>query len=600
MKLRNLAALASRPRQVVSAFAGMRDQRTFPDEQHLNWLGDAVLRYGRGSRDGGYAVSYSLIHGWAHGYVETTGYLVPTMLDLAAALERPDLRESALAQGPWLLGHQRPDGSFPDINRQVSAAFDTGQVLLGLQRLYVETGEDLYAQAARRACDYLAGLSEPDGSWLRAGESPGRSATYYSRCAAAMMDFGRLVGEPRYLEAGEAFLAWAAEQQLPSGLFRHSELVVGRPHLLHTIIYVLEGFMHAYQITGDRRWLDVVLKGAEPLKSANLEREMVLVSYYDADLEPASREKCITGLAQWANLALQLYEITGDEGYLTCASNTLFYLKSKQIKDDPVLEGAFPGSVPFWGDYLKLAFPNWNLKFFGDALLRWRRMGLDTALQQERFVMSCHAQNAAKVGWTDVEDHLSAFDVFTLGEIEPLVAGLGGAPTVLDLGCGAGRCLDWFAGRHPDWTVIGVDPIDPHRTDRDIRVGTANRIPLPDASVEAVYATIALQHVGDIAGALEEIRRVLKPGGLLVVFDRDPVSLRGLLKPWHELKGRWIYSWDAPFRERWYTGGRWRSLMRAAGYRVERVKHYTDRGARGWRGRLPISRFLLIAARKAA
>jgi ubiquinone/menaquinone biosynthesis C-methylase UbiE len=600
MKLRNLLALASRPGQVMSAFRGMIDQGVASDRQHLNWVGDAVLRYGRNSRDGGYAVSYSLIHGWAHGYVETTGYLVPTMLDLAQALDRPELRESALAQGPWLLGHQRADGSFPDINRQVSAAFDTGQVLLGLQRLHVETGEARYAEAARRACDYLAGLSEPDGSWLKAGESPGRSPPYYSRCAAAMMDFGKLVGEPRYLLAGEAFLNWAAGQQLPSGLFRHSELVVGRPYLLHTIIYVLEGFLHAYEVTGDRRWLDVVLKGAEPLKQANLTREIVLVSYYDADLKPASREKCITGLSQWANLALRLYELTGDEGYLTCASNSLFYLKSKQIKADPVIGGALPGSVPFWGDYLKLAFPNWNLKFFGDALLRWTRMGLDTSLQQERFVMSCHAQNAAKVGWTDVEDHLSAFDEFTLQQIEPLIAGLGGTPTVLDLGCGAGRCLDWFAARHPAWRLVGVDPIDPERPDRDIQVGTANRIPLGDASVEAVYATIALQHVGDIDGALAEIGRVLKPGGLLAVFDRNPVSVRGLLKPWHEIKGRWIYSWDAPFRERWYTAGHWRGLMRKAGFRTAKVKGYTDNGGRGWRGRLPINRFLLIAARKPA
>ncbi len=600
MKLRNLGPLARRSRQIASAFKGMVDQSTTSDRQHLSWAADAILRYNRCSPDGGYSIAFTLIQGWQQGYVETTGYLVPTVFDLADALQRPDVRENALAQGPWLLKHQRPDGSFPDITRTASAAFDTGQVLMGLHRLFQETGEARYEQSARRACDWLTALREPDGSWLKAEESPGRSATFFTRSAAALMDFGKLIGEPRYVSAGEAFLSWTAEQQLPSGLFRHSELVVGKPYLLHTIIYVLEGFLQAYEVTGDQRWLEVTLRGAEALKQVNLNREIILFSYYDADLKPVTGEKCITGLSQWAGVALRLYELTGDEGYLTCASNTLFYLKSKQIKDDPVLGGSLPGSVPFWGDYLKLAFPNWNLKFFADALLRWTRMGLDTGLQEERFVMTAHGMNAAKVGWTNVEDHLSPFDVETLEQIEPLIAGQGEAPDVLDLGCGAGRCLDWFAARHPKWRLVGVDPIDPKRPDRNIVVGTAKHIPLADASVDAVYACIALQHVGDIDGALAEIGRVLRPGGILVVFDRNPVSLRGLLKPWHELRGRWIYSWDSPFRERWRTAGRWRGLMSKAGNRVEKIKGFTEPGGRGWRRYLPINRFLLIAARKAA
>lgn len=570
-------------------------------DDHLSLTADALLTFGQKSLDGGSSIAFGLLHGWARGYVETSGYLIPTCLDIARAINRPDMRDHALALGEWVLSHQRPDGAFPDITRTHAAAFDTSQVLMGLQRLFEETGDERFLAAGRRACDYLCGLSDPDGSWSRSGDAPGVSKTYFTRSAAALLAFGRLVEDARYIDTATRFLEWAITQRLPSGLFRNSELPPFRGYLLHTIIYVLEGFLLAYEVTGDRRWLEATLSGAEPLKAVNLNREITLYSLYSAELTPLTQEKCVTGLAQWAGLCLGLYKATGDADYRECASNTLYYVKSKQLRRKTQLRGALPGSVPVWGVYLKLSFPNWNLKFFGDALLKWKAMGLDDADQQERFVMRSHHIYADKVGWATANTELSAFDRDILSAISKIAARqlpAGSRPTVVDLGCGAGRCLDYFETLRPDWTFLGVDPLPGPPGARAILTGTANSIPLADESADVIYACISLQHVDAIDAALAEVRRVLRKGGLFVLFDRNPLSLRGLLKPWHELRGRWIYSWDAPFRERWYSPGRWKALFRAARLKVIGARTFTDRSGSGLRRLMPINRFLLVSGRK--
>lgn len=601
-KVTNGMALLRRAPKTVAAALKMLNQTTLSNREHLALTADALLNASRHSTDGGYSAAYSLIHGWLHGYVETTGYIVPTALDIADLIDRPDLRADALKQGEWLLGYQQADGSFPDIDRHGPAAFDTGQVLMGLQRLFLDTKDAKYEAAARRACDWLSSHLKEDGTWPGVGSDSNRSPSYLTRTAAAMIDFGQLVGESAYVDTGRRFLNWAATQQLPSGLFRHSELVVGTPYLLHTVIYVLEGFLHAYEMTGERAWLEAVVRGADPLKKVNLEREITLFTYYDADLKPVTSEKNLAGLSQWADLCLRLYKITGDASYFECASNALFYVKSKQLQVDGPLRGAIPGSVPFWGAYMRLAFPNWNLKFFADALLRWERTALGEADQQEMFVKRSHHIYGDKAGWTEWERRLSDFDKRMLRYIDRIIAcnvkQRDRPPVVLDLGCGAGRCLDWLQERHRDWKFIGVDPIETSRPGHTLLVGTASHIPLEDDSVDGIYAYIAMQHVGNIDSALREGWRVLKKGGVFVIFDRNPLSFRGLLKFWHQANGRWIYSWDSPFRERWYTLGRWRSLLRKTGYRILAARTFTARGGRGLRSLLPINRFVLLAARK--
>ncbi|WP_302081019.1 class I SAM-dependent methyltransferase [Salinibaculum rarum] len=57
--------------------------------------------------------------------------------------------------------------------------------------------------------------------------------------------------------------------------------------------------------------------------------------------------------------------------------------------------------------------------------------------------------------------------------------------------------------------------------------GDGSRLPIRNSVVDAVIVSDALHHIADQRGVLEEARRVLRPGGVLVVREFDPTTLRG-------------------------------------------------------------------------
>ncbi len=100
---------------------------------------------------------------------------------------------------------------------------------------------------------------------------------------------------------------------------------------------------------------------------------------------------------------------------------------------------------------------------------------------------------------------------------------------VLDVACGTGQVAG--AARSlvgPRGTVIGVDPSEGMRlvaqARRGVRTmaGTAERLPVEDASFDAVVMGYALRHVSDLIGAFIEFRRVLRPGGVVAVLEITP------------------------------------------------------------------------------
>jgi SAM-dependent methyltransferase len=98
--------------------------------------------------------------------------------------------------------------------------------------------------------------------------------------------------------------------------------------------------------------------------------------------------------------------------------------------------------------------------------------------------------------------------------------------TLVDLGCGSGYWLPGYAAEAS--AVIGVEP-DPallplaRARDRRAQVlpGSAEHIPLEDASVDVVHARFAYFWPPRCQPGLTEALRVLRPGGTLVVVDND-------------------------------------------------------------------------------
>lgn len=142
---------------------------------------------------------------------------------------------------------------------------------------------------------------------------------------------------------------------------------------------------------------------------------------------------------------------------------------------------------------------------------------------------------------------------------------------LLDVGCGPGTITVDLARRVAPGEVLGIDPsaavLDLARGEA---AGASNvgfeqadvmALPFADDSFDVVHAHQVLQHLGDPVGALREMRRVTRPGGLVAVRDSDYAAMTwfpasdGLdewLELYHEVTaangaeadaGRRLYSW---------------------------------------------------------
>ncbi|HYO09774.1 MAG TPA: class I SAM-dependent methyltransferase [Tepidisphaeraceae bacterium] len=101
---------------------------------------------------------------------------------------------------------------------------------------------------------------------------------------------------------------------------------------------------------------------------------------------------------------------------------------------------------------------------------------------------------------------------------------------VLDFGAGVSPYAALIAGAGAELLRADIDPQDA----TVLRIDPADgRVPLDDASVEAVLSTQVLEHVADVQGYLREAFRLLRPGGLLYlsthgafVLHRNPTDFR--------------------------------------------------------------------------
>lgn len=91
--------------------------------------------------------------------------------------------------------------------------------------------------------------------------------------------------------------------------------------------------------------------------------------------------------------------------------------------------------------------------------------------------------------------------------------------TVLDLGAGTGLFVRAFGSWFPDVSVIAVEPSADMRAASGLPMldGNAESIPVPDESVDIVWMSTVVHHVRDLPTAGAELRRVLRPGGVVVL-----------------------------------------------------------------------------------
>jgi ubiquinone/menaquinone biosynthesis C-methylase UbiE len=104
----------------------------------------------------------------------------------------------------------------------------------------------------------------------------------------------------------------------------------------------------------------------------------------------------------------------------------------------------------------------------------------------------------------------------------------------------------------------------------ELRTGDVHDLPFPDGSFDLVTCRRAAHHFSDIRRALAEMRRVLRPGGRIVIDDRSVPeddfvdALMNELDTWHD-----------PSHVREYRPSEWRQMLEEAGFAVREVAPYT-------------------------
>lgn len=204
-----------------------------------------------------------------------------------------------------------------------------------------------------------------------------------------------------------------------------------------------------------------------------------------------------------------------------------------------------------------------------------------------------------------------------------LLPDLAPGQSLLDVGCGPGNITLDLATRVAPGPVLGIDAAAdaiaaanevndaPERV--TFAVGDVYALDAPDATYDVVHAHQVLQHLSDPIGALREMRRVTKPGGVVAVRDGDYASFAWapdapLLVRWNELyhqitkhnraeadAGRYLLGWaqQAGFTDvvassstwtfadpesRGWWGGLWADRVLESSFAAQAVEYgYADR-----------------------
>jgi len=96
---------------------------------------------------------------------------------------------------------------------------------------------------------------------------------------------------------------------------------------------------------------------------------------------------------------------------------------------------------------------------------------------------------------------------------------------VLDVGCGKGRFARVMLEETPGAEICGLDISEDMLASVPAGMkavaGTMTELPFAAAAFDCVYATESLEHAVEIGKAVEEMCRVLKPGGKLAIIDKN-------------------------------------------------------------------------------
>jgi SAM-dependent methyltransferase len=164
-------------------------------------------------------------------------------------------------------------------------------------------------------------------------------------------------------------------------------------------------------------------------------------------------------------------------------------------------------------------------------------------------------------GAFELQDEMLAQHARTLASLEKIVQ----PGRLLDVGSGPGFLLK--TARERSWHAVGLDPspfavAQAQRGGFEAHQGMLEEVDLPERSFDALALLQVIEHVTDPRPLLAACRRLLKPGGAVVVATPNPASMLA------RAKREGFNYWIPPVHCVWYTPRALTMVLRRAGFRV--------------------------------
>ena len=366
----------------VRDFIDLRPRHSDNNEKHLQHLAGWLCRAQDATADNGVARSYSITYrpffkrkGWFESYPETTGYIIPTFFDYFHFTGEEDYRKRALRMADWECEIQMSNGAVMGGTVDFSptpAVFNTGQVIFGWCRAYLESQEERYLNAAKRAGDYLVEAQDPSGQWI-VGTSKfaaEQSTVYNTRVSWALALLDSIVDDGKYRDTAIRNIEWALSKQNELGWFSDNCLDDPQQPLVHTIAYAIQGVLETGLVLEDEQYVSKAAKAA--LAMIDLIRpDGSLAGRYDNQWRPTVKWSCLTGNAQMSIICSRLHQKGIHKGLDSVAASINKFSRSIQNlrTRSGGRNGGVKGAYPVYGGYGTFEYLNWAGKFMMDAFL---------------------------------------------------------------------------------------------------------------------------------------------------------------------------------------------------------------------------------------
>lgn len=423
-------------------------------------------------------------------YSEVTGYYIPTLFNWG-------YKKMAYNFAKWLCEIQNEDGSWNASDNSAAYVFDSAQILKGL--IVIAKYDSSFLANIEKGCDWIISNVNKEGRLLTPvkdawGDGKTCSELVHLYCLKPLIDADLLLGKEKYTPYAQSVLAYYKSE--------HINEILDFGLLSHFYAYVMEGLVDL----GEIALANKAMSNIEKYQKQN----GMIPAYKNVNWT------CSTGMFQ---LALVWYKL----GELEKGNKTFEYASK--------LQNASGG---WYGSYATNLFGKIGIgiksvpKYFPEAEISWAVKYYLDALN-----------NKGKLEFEKISDSFCTDIDLDDGRYKVILSQIlknycGRKLKICDVGCGKGRYLRNLLGENIESELWGIDiseKVLEFITEQDIikKVGSLTNIPCPDDTFDIVYTVEALEHAVHIENAINELVRIVKPGGKVIVIDKNVENL-GKLK----------------------------------------------------------------------